>query len=125
MPHVFPRAAALDAVPHGHAELGRQHDPVAASAKRISEQALALARPAVAVGGVEERDADVDGGVDDRLRPGLVEATAEVVAAEADDAHLERSELTHAHATTVSTRAGRLGKGWIRQRTGGHAIIGP
>ena len=102
------------AVTHRHAELGREHDPVPTPAERVAEQPLALTRPAVPVGGVEERDAYIEGGVDYRLRFGLVDPTAEADAAEADNAHLERPALTYAHTTTVSMCARRPGKGWIR-----------
>jgi hypothetical protein len=102
--HVVARAAALDAIAHRHPELGGEDDPVAAPAKHVAEQALALPRAAVAVGGIEERDADIERGVDDRPRPGLIDATAEVVAAEAYNAYVERPELAHAHAATVSMR---------------------
>ena len=58
-------------------------DVVAPAAERPPEQLLAGAR-AVGVRGVEQGDAGVEGGVDDRLRLLGVDAGAEGVGAEAD-----------------------------------------
>ena len=77
-------ARAVEPVAHVVAELGRQHDAVAAALEQLAEEALAVPAVAVDVGRVEEGDAGVEGGVDDLACPLEVEATAEVVAAEAD-----------------------------------------
>ena len=61
--------------------------------ERPAEQLLAAAAVAVDVRGVEERDARVERGVDDRARRLLVDPPAEVVAAEPDDGHLKIREL--------------------------------
>ena len=47
-------------------ELGGEHHLVPAALQDLAERELGRARPAVGLGGVEERDALVDGGVDDR-----------------------------------------------------------
>ena len=57
----IPRRAAA-------AELRRQDDPVPPPAERLTEERLALP-VAVALGRVEERDADLERRVDDRARP--------------------------------------------------------
>ena len=91
-PDVVRRPAVLGAVAHRLAPLARENDPVAPSLQHSPEERLAAAVVAVDVGGVEERDARVERSVDDAPRRLFFEATAEVVAAEADDAHLERPE---------------------------------
>ena len=77
---------------HLHAELRGQDDVVAVAldggAKQpfaVTARAALFAEPAVHVGGVEQGDPGVEGRVDDGLRAVLVEAEAEVVAADADD----------------------------------------
>ena len=70
-------------------ELRREHDLVAPAGERAADDLLAAAPVAVDVRGVEERDARVERGVDHRARSLLVDPAAEVVAAEADDGHLE------------------------------------
>ena len=67
------------------AELRGEHDAVATPLERLAEQVLAAAAVAVDVRGVEERDAHLERGVHDRARALLVDARAEVVAAEPDD----------------------------------------
>jgi hypothetical protein len=87
-----PRLRALDGEP-GVAPLRREHDLVARGAAGLREgdahEGLGgRGRVAVDVGGVEERDAVIDRGVDDRVGARLVlrhgAPAAEVVAAEAD-----------------------------------------
>jgi hypothetical protein len=87
-----PSAVQVGLRPHLHAELGGQDDVVAMPLQGGAEKAFAVtahatlfAEPAVHVGGVEQGDPGVEGGVDDGLRAVLVEAGAEVVAADADD----------------------------------------
>jgi hypothetical protein len=73
---------------HVHAELGRHDEPVAAPLQRRPQQLLALAgMAAVDVGGVEQGDADVFGGVQDPGDAVLVDPAAEGVGAETDRAH--------------------------------------
>ena len=71
-----------------HAELGRDHDLVASRAERAPEELLGLGR-AVDVRGVEEVDPGVEGRRHDGVGAGLVKASAEVVAPDADDGHLQ------------------------------------
>ena len=77
-------------------ELGGDDDLVAPAGERAT-QVLLRARPAVDVGRVEEVDPGVEGGMDDRGAALLVDAHPEVVAAQPDQADLERSELAHLH----------------------------
>ena len=107
---------------HVHAELAREHYPVALALERIAHEGFAQAGClAVDVGGVEERHAGVDRGVDDgvgallRLRHGL--RAAEVVAAEADRgdpepraaevAVLDGAGVRRCHGSTLATPAQR------------------
>jgi len=70
--------------PVAPAELRRENDLVATALEDLAKEALAPASVAVDLRGVEERDTDVDGRVDDRPRGRDVEAPAEVVAAQTD-----------------------------------------
>ena len=99
------------------AELRGEHDSLPPPPERLAEERLAPP-VAVALGGVEERHAGLERRVDDRARPVLVDAPAEVVAAEADDGDLERSEASHPHAAerTGGAAESRL----TRARGGGH-----
>ena len=120
---------AARAVAHLLAELRREHHVAAASTKRAAEQLFAPAVVAVDVGGVEERDAGVERGVDHCARCRLVDPAAEVVAAEAHHTDGERSEVPRAHREdgidTVPGHAplgGLSGRRGDRGRTGhGHA----
>ena len=58
---------------------------------------------AVDIGGIEEGDSGIERGVDHRARGLLVGPAAEVVAAEADDGHLEigAAELPRAHGGSL------------------------
>ena len=100
------RAAGRLAVAEVVAELRRQHDLVAAAGERAADDLLAAAAVAVDVGGVEERDARLERGVDHRPRRGLVDPAAEVVAAEPDDGHLEvgAAQAARAHPGTLVGR---------------------
>ena len=71
-----------------HPEFGGQHDFMAALAQRLAEEFLRL-RPAIDVGGVEQGDPGVEGGVHHGLGLGLIDAHAEVVAAQPHDADLQ------------------------------------
>ena len=87
-------------------ELGGHHHLVAAAAECPAEQLLG-ARAAVDVGGVEEVDPRVEGGVHDGGGPLLVATHPEVVAPEPDHADLERPELAHLHRRLPRRRACR------------------
>jgi len=101
------RGATGSAVDRAASELGRERDQSASPAQRLAEEALARAGAlSVALGSVEEVDAGLKSGVDDRSRPGEIDPPAEVVAAEADprDGEIAVAELAHLHASTVSDR---------------------
>ena len=104
------RAVAHVGVPV--AELGGEHDLVPAALQDLSQGEFGRARAAVGLGGVEERDALVDGGVDDR--PGLldVETAAEVVAAEAyyrdEQAGVTQGSVAHGSASYARRPAASL-----------------
>ena len=82
------RALREDGAADGPDELGGEHYVLAPVAERGAEKLLG-ARAAVDVGGVEEVDPGVDRLIDDGLGLVLVDAHAEVVAAEADNGDLE------------------------------------
>ena len=92
-PDVASRSASAPVGPvraaHVHAELGREHDPVALAGERLAHQGLRQpAFRAVDVSGVEEGHAGIDRradhGVGPRLALGCGSLPSEVVAAEAD-----------------------------------------
>src|SRR5437667_12727985 len=78
-------AAQIGRVAHHHPELRREHDVVAARAERAAEQFFGLAAAAVNVGGIEERNALVEGAMDEGLRAFGVHSHPEVVAIESGD----------------------------------------
>jgi hypothetical protein len=84
---------------HPRAELGGEHDLVPAALEDLAKERLRPAAVAVGVGGVEQVDVLVDGGVDNGAGPLQVQARAEVVAAEADhrDGQAGGAELAVAH----------------------------
>ena len=86
------------------AELGREHDLVAPAREGAADDLLAAAAVAVDIRGIEEGDSSIERGVDHRARSFLVGPAAEVVAAEADDCHLEigAAELPRAHVRQPS-----------------------
>jgi hypothetical protein len=76
-------------VAHVHAEFGRQRDLVATALENLAEQLLAGSRTAIDIGGVEERHAFGEGGVDDGSGAVEVKTTAKVVAPQTDDRDVE------------------------------------
>ena len=80
------RALHLARAVHRHAEFGGEHDVLAPRAQGFAKVCLRPAAIAVDVGGVEQRDAGVERAMHHRARGGEVDAPAEVVAAEPDDA---------------------------------------
>ncbi len=82
------------------AELRGEHDLIAATFENLAEEALASPASSVDLGGVEEGDARVDGGVHHEPRRLEVEATAEVVATEPDTRNTQatRAEIDELHA---------------------------
>jgi hypothetical protein len=107
---VAPRATGTEVVAvaplHAHAELGGQHDLVAAALERGAQTFLGgTARGAVDVGGVEQGDAGVERGVDDLAGAVGVQFAAEVVASDADhgDDQARGAQPPVAHLTHDST----------------------
>ena len=78
-PDVLGTRAAGAIGSEGAAELRRDDDVLAPRAQRLGQSPLA---PAVGIGGVEEGDAGLQGGVDDRRNRVLLHAEPEVVRAE-------------------------------------------
>ena len=112
-------------VPHvrvGVPPLGGEHHLVAAALERLAERALRTAVLAVAVGGVEQRDALVDRRADHRVRLRGVDAAAEVVAAEAyhgdEQAGITQRSIAHTWIIRRVFRAGTRGTG----RTGNASL---
>src|SRR6516162_5183400 len=113
------RPLELAGVIHRQAELARQHDRFALLAENSSEPLLRAAFVAVAVGGVDQVDAELDRPAYDAARRRKIDAAAKIVAAEADDGHLERGAakppLVHpdrlAHCARVSPRIFRASSG--------------
>ena len=77
-------------------ELGR-YDDFAAQFSQTAANEYFTIRAAIGIRGVEEIDARVERGVDDVARARLVEAAAEIVAAETDNGDFERTDRTHFH----------------------------
>jgi hypothetical protein len=88
-------------------ELGGDDDIVAARAQRATEELLAQ-RAAVDVGRVEERDPRVEGSVHHRGAALLVDAHAEVVAAEPHERDVQRAELPSLHGVSVAQATDRV-----------------
>src|SRR5262249_4876461 len=101
------RPLELAPVVHRHAELAREHDRFALLAENASEPLLRAAFVAIAVGGVDEVDAELDRLFYDAARRRKIDAAAEVIAAEADDGHFERGAAKSAlfHRRLISLRA--------------------
>ena len=100
LPNVLrPAVDALErAVRVAHvAELRRDDDALAPPADRATDQLL-VAAAAVHVGGVEERDADVERAVDRRDRLGLVAAAIEVRHTHAAEAHCRHTKPLTEHS---------------------------
>src|SRR5262249_50679132 len=89
-----------------HAELAREHDRFALLIKNLPEPLLRAAFVAVAVGGVDQVDAELDRLAYDAARCRKIDAAAEIVAAEADDGHVERGagEPALFHRRIISLR---------------------
>ena len=101
---VAARGALLGAVvAHRLGEFGRQHDVLAAVAEHLAQHGLRAAHARIDVGGVEQRDAEVDRLVDHLARGFEVGALAEIVAAEADggDAQAGAAEIANLHGSVL------------------------
>ena len=97
---VAPRRALPGAVrAHRLGVFGRQHDVLAPVAKHLAENGLGAAHPGIDVGGIEQRDAEVDRPVDHLARGFEIAALAEIVAAEADrgNAQAGAAEIANLH----------------------------
>ena len=82
---------------------GRQHDVLAAVAEHFAEHGLRAAHAGIDVGGVEQRDAEVDRLVDHLARGFQIGALAEIVAAEADggNAQAGAAEIANLHGSIL------------------------
>ncbi len=101
---VAPRRALLGAVgAHRLGEFGRQHDVLAAVAEHLAEDLFGAANPGIDVGGIEQRDAEVDRLVDHLARGFEVGALAEIVAAEADGGNTQAgaAEIANLHGSIL------------------------
>ena len=96
-------ARAAGAAADRSAELGREEHSVAPVSDGAPEKFLALCS-AVDIGRVEQRDAGIDGRVDDLLRRRLVDASAEVIAPQADDRRVKRTNRACLHADQHALR---------------------
>ena len=97
---VAPRRALLGAVvAHRLGIFGRQHDVLAAVAEHLAQHGLGAAHAGIDVGGVEQRDAEIDRLVDHLARGFEIGALAEIVAAEADggNAQAGAAEIANFH----------------------------
>ena len=98
---IAPRGALLGAVgAHRLGEFGRQHDVLAAVPEHFAEHGLRAAHPGIDVGGVEQRDPEVDRLVDHLARGFQIGALPEIVAAETDrgNAQAGAAEIANLHA---------------------------
>ena len=91
------RTRAVVVVVDGHPELGRDDHLAASGAERATQEDFGLGGP-VDVGGVEEVDPGVERREHHAGRRGLVEAGAEVVAADPDDRYLQGPERAFLHS---------------------------
>jgi hypothetical protein len=107
---VAPRGALeLPCIVHRQAEFGCEDDVFALFAEDSSEPLLRAAVVAVAVGGVDQVDPDLNRLVYDAARRLEIDAAAEIVAAEADDRHFEcgaaEPAFVHRSALSLTARA--------------------
>src|SRR5919202_489023 len=86
----------------GHADLGGDHDLVAALADGLANQLLGATRR-VHVGRVDEGDPEIESGANHTDGLVAVDRAAERVAAEADRAHLEArvAKTSKLHAASI------------------------
>ena len=120
-PDVLARAAGSVPVRALHvvAELGRDDEVVRAARERLTDDALARAQ-SVDVGGVEERDAGVDGSGEDSEGRLTVDPATEVVAAEthAGDGEDRGTERCAVHRPIVCVWIGSPPDERLRPRHG-------
>ena len=90
----------MRALAHRIAALGCDDDVVSATLQRLAQVDLGKLGT-VHVGGIEEIDADIDGGVDHGARARFIQSLAEVVAAEANlgnqQAAVAQSSMFHVY----------------------------
>ena len=101
---VAPRGALFGAViAHRLGVFGRQHDVLAAVAEHFAQHGLGAAHAGIDVGGIEQRDAEVDRLVDHLARGFEIGALAEIVAAEADggDTQAGAAEIANLHGSIL------------------------
>ncbi len=92
-------------VVHRHGKLCGENDVLAPLTKDLSEAGFRSASLAIDVGGVEQRDAEIDGAMDDLARRFEIDAAAEVIAAEANaaDAQAGPAEIADLHHIPLKT----------------------
>src|SRR5215831_11345297 len=124
------RPLELAGLIHRHAELAREHDRFALLAENASEALLRAAFVAVAVGGVDQVDAELDRFAYNPARRRKIDAAAEVVSAEADDGHFKRGAAELAlfhrriiHCACVSPRIFRASSGVAISRPNPRAML--
>lgn len=94
------RAAQFVGAIHRQPEFGGQHDVFAPGTEKVTQDFFGAALVAVRVGGVDQRDTDIERFVHHQPRGLAIDAAAEIVGAEADEGHLRtrRSEPALLHA---------------------------
>src|SRR5215813_8166712 len=124
------RPLELAGLIHRHAELAREHDRFALLAENSSEPLLRAAFVAVAVGGVDQVDTELDRLAYDAARRSKIDTAAEIVTAQADDGHFERGAAEPAlfhrrssHCARVSPRIFRASSGVAISRPSPRAML--
>jgi len=82
------RSFKLAGVIHWQPEFGRQHDLLAPRPESLSQNLLGAAFVAVSVGGVDQRDAEIERPIHHAARGLQVGPAAEIVGAKPDEGHL-------------------------------------
>ena len=75
---------------HDHAELSREDNILPARSEALAQHGFRAALVAVNVGGIEQRDAEIERLRDDATRALQIGSAAEIVAAQADERNFKR-----------------------------------
>jgi hypothetical protein len=87
---ITPRCAAqFSGIVHRQAEFRRQHDVLAACTQNLAQNLFRAAFVAVDIGGVDQRDAEIERAMNDKARAFEIGAAAEIIGAEADEGNLD------------------------------------
>ena len=94
------RASQLAGIVHRQAEFGRQHDVLAPRPEHLSQDLLGAAFVAVDIGGVDQRDAEIERLIDHPARVLQIDPAAEIIGAKTDEGNLGAgmTELAFLHA---------------------------